>query len=109
MSNKEHAKLISLEDLQPPLSKSKLLKQRYVKIKEPMLINGVKVYWELRTSQHKKEKEEYDSMEKVSCEAFLELVSENIVRHLRRWVDGVFSPTLNLPRCDNTCNHELIV
>ncbi|MCD7458750.1 hypothetical protein HAX54_039051 [Datura stramonium] len=98
MSNNEQMKLISLKDLQPPLSPSKLIKQRYVKIKEVKLINGVRIYWELKTtSQHKKEKAEDALMERVSCEGFFEFVSENIIQHMRRWVDDVFGPILNLP------------
>lgn len=107
MSSNEPVKLTSLKDLQPPLSRSKLLKQRYVKIKEPRFSNGVRVYWELQNPKHEEEEDD-DSRENVPCEGFFEFVNENIVQCLKRWVDGVFGPLLGLSKHDDSYCYEFI-
>ncbi|KAJ1424190.1 tyrosine kinase family protein [Sesbania bispinosa] len=85
----QQPKLIQLKDLMPlypwktsPLPLSKLRGGQYMKLKEPIFKDGVKVYW-----QHKYLEEEAEDLEfEIPYEGVFKFIDRHVVNVIKKWI-----------------------
>lgn len=86
---KEQPKLTQLKDLiplspwkTPPLPLSELKGAQYMKIKEPIFKNGVKVYWQPKYL----DKEDEDPELIIPYQGLFEFIDTHFVNVIKRWI-----------------------
>lgn len=86
---------VSLADLRSELIPSeKLLKTRYVKVKEEEYKDGARVYWKLVQGTD----DDRDLSPEIPLSAIFEFIKDQIFHPVRHWIDRLFGPLFGMPK-----------
>lgn len=100
VSNCKHdePKLIQLKDLiplrpwmSPPLKFSELRGVQYMKLKKPIIKDGVKVYWQPKILANEDEVQE----DVIPHQGVFEFIDTHVVNVLKRWIDKSLGQTFS--------------
>ncbi|XVF35906.1 hypothetical protein REPUB_Repub19eG0012000 [Reevesia pubescens] len=106
--NHETPTLTTLKDLvplypwktpTPPFSRSRSMV--YSKVKEPLLKNGVRVYWRAMPVLHKEDEDEDDMDFEGPYGGSFEFIDKYVFKAIKRWIDRLFGELLGLPKFDD--------
>lgn len=88
---RQQPKLVELKDMMPlcpwktpPPPLSKLRGGQYVKLKEPIFKDGVKVYWQPKSSAMEAED---DPEVEIPYQGVFEFIDRHVVNVVKRWVE----------------------